>query len=145
MQSEFLKIKVIPVVFGTEYCKEEGGLLLYCLVLVGEVNYHKRGILQFQQNHQAYFQGHLMLYQDMSNDFLAKDPQKWKNHKMNKNLDSSFQRILLGNAVCYVSSMIVHTTVLYSFAKLEKKEVVLCHIFEFEKDPFSLLEKMKIL
>ena len=62
-----------------------------------------------------------MLYQDMFDDFLAKDPQKWENHKMNKNLDSSFQRILLGNAVCYVSSTIVHTIVLYIFAKLEKK------------------------
>ena len=72
----------MPVVFGTEYCKEEGGLLLYCLVLVGEVNYHYRGILQFQQNHQAYFQGHLMLYQDMFDNFLAKDPQKWENHKI---------------------------------------------------------------
>ena len=121
MQSEFLKNKVIPVVFGTEYCKEEDGLLLYCLVLVGEVNYHYRGILQFQQNHQAYFQGYLMLYQDMFDNFPAKDPQKWENHKMNKNLDSSFQRILLGNAVRYVSSTIVHTTVLYIFAKLEKK------------------------
>ena len=90
VQSEFLKNKVIPVVFGTEYCKEEGGLLLCCLVLVGEVNYHYRGILQFHQNHQAYFQGHLMLYQDMFDDFPAKDPQKWENHKMNKNLDSSF-------------------------------------------------------
>ena len=90
MQSEFLENKEIPVVFGTKYCKEEGGLLLYCLVLVGEVNYHYRGILQFQQNYQAYFQGHLMLYQDMFNDFPAKDPQKWENHKMNKNLDSSF-------------------------------------------------------
>ena len=89
MQSEFLENKVIPVVFGTEYCKEEGGLLLYCLVLVGEVNYHYWGILQFQQNHQAYFEGHLMLYQDMFDDFPAKDPQKWEN-KMNKNLDSSF-------------------------------------------------------
>ena len=39
MQSEFLENKVIALVFGTEYCKEEGGLL-YCLVLVGEVNYH---------------------------------------------------------------------------------------------------------
>ena len=87
MQSEILKNKVIPVVFGTEYCKEEGGLLLYCLVLVGEVNYHYWGILQFQQNHQAYFQGHLILYQDMFADFLAKDPQKWENKKMNKNLD----------------------------------------------------------
>ena len=121
MQSEFLENKVIPVVFGTKYCKEEGGLLLYCLVLVDEVNYHYRGILQFQQNHQMYFQGHSMLYQDMFDDFLAKDPQKWENHKMNKSLDSSFQRILLGNAVCYVSSTIVHTTVLYIFAKLEKK------------------------
>ena len=121
MQSEFLKNKVIPVVFGTEYCKEEGGLLLYCLVLVGEVNYHYRGILQFQQNHQAHFQGHLMLYQDMFDDFPAKDPQKWENHKMNRNLVSSFQRILLVNAVRYVSSTIVHTTVLYIFAKLEKK------------------------
>ena len=120
MQSEFLENKVIPVVFGTEYCKEEGGLLLYCLVLVSEVNYHYWGILHFQQNHQAYFEGHLMLYQDMFDDFPAKDPQKWEN-KMNKNLDSSFQRILLGNAVCYVSYSIVHTTVLYSFAKLEKK------------------------
>ena len=64
---------------------------------------------------------------------------------MNKNLDSSFQRILLGNAVCYVSSTIVHTTVLYIFAKLEKREVVLHHIFEFETDPFSPLETMKIL
>ena len=109
MQSEFLENKVIPVVFGTKYCKEEGGLL-YCLVLVGEVNYHYRGILQFQQNHQAYFQGHLMMYQDMFDDFPAKDQQKWENHKMNKNLDSSFQRILLGNAVCYVSSTIVHIT-----------------------------------
>ena len=90
MQSEFLKNKVIPVVFGTKYCKEEGGLLLYCLVLVGEVNYHYRGILHFQQNHQAYFQGHLMFYQDMFDDFPAKDPQKWENHKMNKNLDRSF-------------------------------------------------------
>ena len=54
----------------------------------------------------------------MFDDFLAKDPQKWENHKMNKNLDSSFRRILLGNAV---SSTIVHTTVLYIFAKLEKK------------------------
>ena len=75
-------------------------------------------ILQFQQNHQAYFQGHLMMYQDMFDNFLAKDPQKWENHK---NLDSSFQRILLGNAVCYVSSTIVHTTVLYILDKLEKK------------------------
>ena len=90
MQSEFFGNKVIPVVFGTEYCEEEGGLLLYCLVLVSEVNYHYWGILQFQQNHQAYFQGHLMLYQDMFDDFLSKEPQKWENHKMNKNLDSSF-------------------------------------------------------
>ena len=75
----------------------------------------------FEQNHQVYFQGNLMLYQDMFDDFLAKDPQKWENHKMNKNLDSSFQKILLGNAVRYVSSTIVHTTVLYIFAKVEKK------------------------
>ena len=81
----------------------------------------------------------------MFDNFLAKDPQKWEDHKMNKNLDSSFQRILLGNAVCYVSSTIVHTTVLYIFAKLEKREVVLSHIFEFETDPFSPLEIMKIL
>ena len=90
MQSKFLENKVIPVVFGAEYCEEEGGLLLYCLVLVSEVNYHYWGILQFQQNHQAYFQGHLMLYQGMFDDFLSKDPQKWENHKMNKNLDNSF-------------------------------------------------------
>ena len=63
-----------------------------------------------------------MLYQDMFDDFPAKDSQKWENHKMNKNLDSSFRRILLGNAVRYVSSTIVHTTVLYIFAKLENKK-----------------------
>ena len=76
------------------------------------------------KNHQAYFQGHLGLCPDMIDNFPAMDPKKWenhKNHKMNKNLDCSFQRILFGNAVCYVSSTIVHTTVLYSFAKLEKK------------------------
>ena len=81
----------------------------------------------------------------MFDDFLAKDRQKWENHKMNKNLDSSFRRILLGNAVHYVSSTIVHTTVLYIFAKLEKREVVLSHIFEFETDPFSPLGITKIL
>ena len=42
----------------------------------------------------------------MFDNFLAKDQQKWENHKMNKNLD--------------VSSTIVHTTVLYIFATLEK-------------------------
>ena len=81
----------------------------------------------------------------MFDDFSAKDPQKWENHKMNKNLDSSFQRILLGNAVRYISSTIVHTTVLYIFAKLEKREVVLSHIFKFKTDLFSPLEITKIL
>ena len=59
----------------------------------------------------------------MFDNFPAKDPQKWEKHKMNKNLDSSFQRILLGNAVQYVSSTIVHTTVLYIFAKLENRPI----------------------
>ena len=117
MQSEIIENKVIPVVFGTEYCKEEGGLLLYCLVLVGEVNYHYRGILQFQQNHQAYFQGHLMLYQDMFDNFLAKDPQKWENHKMNvtsvafesKDDPTQMTKIVIYNYILYYIQKTIHS------------------------------------
>ena len=78
----------------------------------------------------------------MFDDFLAKDPQKWENHKMNKNLDSSFQRILLGNAVRYVSSTIVHTTVLYIFAKLEKKILNLRPIFSFGNNENTLVFRL---
>ena len=79
------------MVFGTEYCKEaEDHLLLYCLVLVGEVNHYHRGILQFQQNHQAYLQDHLDLCLDAIDNFLPMDPKTWENHKMSKNLDGSF-------------------------------------------------------
>ena len=147
----FSKKKLIPVVFGTEYCKrEEGHLLLYCLVLVGEVNHHQRGILQFQQNHQAYFQDHLDLCPDMIDDFLLMDPKTWENHKMNRNLDSSFRIILFGNAVPYVPSTIVYTTVLYIFAKFEKRGCCIMphlakHIFQFEMDSFSHVEITKIL